>query len=414
MIYLSATDTKVNIKYIRKNTTTYKGAHSAVGKKHKTPVTGLHNFFTWLAINLRIFFLVIKTVRSIEKAIEYYRQIIDVRENVWNGNMKKIYRVGHKYFYNQYTPAWPSKQYDEMIVRETRRRIFNETNHSCSFVFFAITRKCPLRCEHCFEWDNLNKKETFTSRELNLIVDHYKKQGMFQMHLSGGEPMLRVREMVELINTHGNEVDFWVLTSGFNCTRENLSQLKNAGLKGIVVSIDHYIPEMHDTFRRKAGSFEAAVKAVKYAQELQLATAISICVTKTFLAEEHLWPYAEFAKELGVEFVQLLEPRNIGHYKDHDVLLDEIHIQALEDFFKRINHSKETSHYPTFSYHGFHQRRIGCFAGSRSIYIDSAGNVHSCPFCHTAAYNIKSFIHDNKLAKVPQKPNECPRFGTVV
>jgi MoaA/NifB/PqqE/SkfB family radical SAM enzyme len=271
-----------------------------------------------------------------------------------------------------------------------------------------------LRCEHCFEWDNLNKKETFTAKELDLIVDHYKKQGMFQMHLSGGEPMLRVREMVELLNKHGNNVDFWVLTSGFNCTRENLSLLKQAGLKGIVVSIDHYIAELHDAFRRKAGSYDAALKAVQYAQELQLATAISICVTKSFLAAGHLWPYAEFARELGVEFVQLLEPRNIGNYKDQDVLLDEMHIQMLEDFFKSVNHSKETSNYPTFSYHGFHQRRVGCFAGSRSIYIDSAGNVHSCPFCHTAAYNIKSFIDNNKLAEVPQKLNECPRFGKVV
>lgn len=414
MIDLSAPATKVKINYSPKNASGYKSASSAVGKSHKTQVRGLHNFFIWLAIKLRIFFLVIMTVRSLKKAIEYYRQIIHLRENVWNGNMKKIYRVGGKYFYNQYTPAWPSKQYDEMIVRETRRRIFHETSHSCSFVFFAITRKCPLRCEHCFEWDNLNKKETFTAKELDLIVDHYKKQGMFQMHLSGGEPMLRVREMVELLNKHGNNVDFWVLTSGFNCTRENLSLLKQAGLKGIVVSIDHYIAELHDAFRRKAGSYDAALKAVQYAQELQLATAISICVTKSFLAAGHLWPYAEFARELGVEFVQLLEPRNIGNYKDQDVLLDEMHIQMLEDFFKSVNHSKETSNYPTFSYHGFHQRRVGCFAGSRSIYIDSAGNVHSCPFCHTAAYNIKSFIDNNKLAEVPQKLNECPRFGKVV
>ncbi|GEO09825.1 radical SAM protein [Segetibacter aerophilus] len=414
MIDLSAGTAKANTAFSFHDKREFRSEELVDGKKHRTQVTGLHNTWVWFAIKSRIFFLVMYNVRSIKKAIEYYRQIIGLRENVWNGNMKKIYQVGGKYFYNQYTPAWPSKQYDQMIVRETRRRIFNETNHSCSFIFFAITRKCPLKCEHCFEWDNLNKKETFSLKELDLIVDHYKKQGMFQMHLSGGEPMLRVKEMVVLLNNHARQVDFWVLTSGFNCTRENLSQLKQAGLKGIVVSIDHHLSELHDLFRRKAGSFDAALKAIHYAQELQLATAISVCVTKSFLDGGHLWPYAEFAKDLGVEFVQLLEPRNIGNYKDQDVLLDEKHILLLEDFFKSINHSRDTKSYPTFSYHGFHQRRIGCFAGSRSMYIDSAGNVHSCPFCHTAAYNIKSFIENDTLANIPQKQNECPRFGKVI
>ncbi len=383
-------------------------------KIHRTQVTGIHNFLIWLAIKSRIFFLVLYQVRSVNKAVKYYRQMISLRENVWSGNMKKIYKVDGKYFFNQHTPAWPSKQYDQLIVQEIKRKVFDQTDHSSSFIFFAITRKCPLQCEHCFEWDNLNKKETFSLMELNMVVDHFKKQGMLQMHLSGGEPMLRVREMVQLLKNHSGDIDFWVLTSGFNCTRENLAQLKEAGLKGIVVSIDHQVPELHDAFRRKPGSFGAALKAIQYAQEVRLATAISVCVTKTFLDGGNLLPYAEFAKDLGAEFVQLLEPKNVGNYKDKDVLLEDKHIQMLEEFFKSINHNNATRHYPTFSYHGYHQRRVGCFAGSRSIYIDSAGNVHSCPFCHTAAYNIKSFVQNNNLANSPKKLNECPRFSKVV
>jgi MoaA/NifB/PqqE/SkfB family radical SAM enzyme len=381
---------------------------------HPTQVTGLHNALIWFAIKSRIFFFVLLHVRSIKKAWKLHKQMIQLRQDVWNGEMKKIYKVDGKYYYNQYTPAWPSRQYDQLIVQEAKRRVFNLTDHAASFIFFAITRKCPLRCEHCFEWDNLNKKETFSLKELDAIVDHFKSQGMFQMHLSGGEPMLRVRDIEQLVKKHGRDIDFWVLTSGFNCTRENLKILKQAGLKGIVVSIDHHVEELHDLFRRKEGAYKNALNAIKFAQELKLATAISICVTKSFLDGGNLWHYANFAKRLGVEFVQVLEPRNIGNYKDKDVLLEEHHIATLEEFFLSINHSSETKNYPTFSYHGYHQRRIGCFAGSRSIYIDSAGNVHSCPFCHTAAYNIKSYLRDEQLIDLPQKQNDCPRFGQVV
>ena len=64
-------------------------------------------------------------------------------------------------------------------------------------------------------------------------------------------------------------------------------------------------------------------------------------------------------------------------------------------------------------YHGYHQNRIGCFAGSRSIYIDSVGDVHACPFCHTKSYNILGLIRSHNYT-LPEKENACPRYKTVV
>ncbi len=123
-------------------------------------------------------------------------------------------------------------------------------------------------------------------------------------------------------------------------------------------------------------------------------------------------PYMEFAKALGVHFVQMLEPRSIGHYEGKDVLLQEKHIKTLEEFFKEINHSKKYKEYPILLYHGYHQRRIGCFAGSRSVYIDSAGDVHSCPFCHTKSFNIIELIRQGNM-DLPKKENICPQFNKI-
>ena len=141
--------------------------------------------------------------------------------------------------------------------------------------------------------------------------------------------------------------------------------------------------------------YSNAVKAVKKAG---MVSARSVCVTKAFID--------------GVHFVQFLEPRRIGHYEGKNVLLKENHIQALEEFFKKVNHSKEYKNYPTLLYHGYHQRRVGCFAGSRSIYIDSAGDVHSSPFCHTKAFNIIELIRAGN-DKTPMKENVCPQFNKI-
>ena len=264
-----------------------------------------------------------------------------------------------------------------------------------------------MRCEHCFEWDNLNQKESFTKEDLLKVVDLYQREGVQQFHFSGGEPMVRFKDLLELLKYAKGKSECWVLTSGFNCTKENAKLLQAAGCKGVVVSIDHYIPELHNIFRGHADSFDHATNAVKAVKNAGIVTAISVCVTKAFIDGGHLLPYFKFAKNLGVHFVQFLEPRSIGHYEGKNVLLEENHIKLLEEFFKKVNHSKEFKNYPTLMYHGYHQRRVGCFAGSRSIYIDSAGDVHSCPFCHTKSYNIIDLIRKGTQS-IPKKGKQLP------
>jgi hypothetical protein len=42
--------------------------------------------------------------------------------------------------------------------------------------------------------------------------------------------------------------------------------------------------------------------------------------------------------------------------------------------------------YPMITYHGYYQRKIGCFgSGSRSVYVDTGGDIMPCPFCRRKA-----------------------------
>ena len=337
-----------------------------------------------------------------------------IRKNMWGGNMKKLHRVDNKYISNMYSPPWPSVAYNDYVKRELKR--YNEPladNPQLSFVFFAITRKCPLRCEHCFEANNLNSKEVFTKNELLKTVQLLQKEGVLQFHFSGGEPMVRLKDLLDVIQYASRKSSCWVATSGFNLTAENALSLKNAGCTGVIVSIDHYIPELHNSFRHHPDSYRQAVEGVHAAKKAGLAVSLSVCTTKHFLDTNSLLPYMHFAKKLGVQFVQVLEPKNVGNYHGKDVLLHESHVKLLEEIFLKVNHLGEYKDFPTMLYHGYHQNRIGCFAGSRSIYIDSVGDVHACPFCHTKSYNILGLIRSHNYT-LPEKENACPRYKTVV
>lgn len=374
------------------------------------------NIESWLirsALRLKNIFLALITLKDPALVIKTYRKSAEVKETVWAGTLKKMYKAGGRYYFNMYTPGWPSRAYDKMVRSELERYAYpHKVSSQLSFVFLAVTRKCPMRCEHCFEWNNLNKPETFSREELQRVIALYQENGVRQFHFTGGEPLTRVKDLVALIEFASAKSDCWVITSGFNLTEENARALKYAGCKGISVSVDHYDAEWHNRFRGNLHAFNGAIKGIAAAIKAGLVVTMNVCATKEFIDGGHLPAYIDFAKEQGVPFVQVLEPRSVGHYEGMNVLLEEHHVKNLEDFFKEVNYSDQYRDHPTLQYHGYHQRRIGCFAGSRSVYIDAAGDVHACPFCHTRSYNVRDLIASN-ADRVPRKENECPMFEKI-
>jgi sulfatase maturation enzyme AslB (radical SAM superfamily) len=169
---------------------------------------------------------------------------------------KWVHASGKNYFY-LYAAGYPSASLQRMMQQEMDRLDQPDTLQ-LRFAFLAITKKCALRCEHCFEWDNINQKEVLSYADLRNIVLKLIDVGITQLHLSGGEPLLRVKEIVQLAKEFSSVLDIWVLTSGFNGTAENIALLKESGVCGFAVSIDHYLPEEHDRFRKLVRSFEAS------------------------------------------------------------------------------------------------------------------------------------------------------------
>jgi MoaA/NifB/PqqE/SkfB family radical SAM enzyme len=213
--------------------------------------------------------------------------------------------------------------------------------------------------------------------------------------------MLRVNDIIEILNSAKPGTEFWILTSGYNFTKENAEKLKKAGLTGVVISLDHFSPEMHNIFRGSAKSFDWAQLAVKNALASKLVTALSICVSKSFVSDSNLFEYAELAQKMGVSFIQILEPRSVGHYRGKDVKLKPEHEKILEDFYFRMNYDEKYRKYPIVVYHGFHQRKFGCFAaGNRNLYIDTDGDINACPFCHAKIGNAITGNIDHSIEKL--------------
>lgn len=354
-------------------------------------VYGMHKKIIKAGIWINIFLCSISLAKNPLKAFKVMKKLKGLRDDSRDKHaILKYAKVDGKYYYSLNAPGWPSKAFSKYITNNIRKLEFGDVR--LDTIVFGITKKCGYQCEHCFEWDALNKSETLARADLLKIIQSFQKAGVTQIQLSGGEPLNRFDDIVYILQNINKGTDVWIYTSGYHFTEQRAALLKQHGLAGVIVSLDHWIPALHNKFRGMKNAFEWAEKAVANARKNNLVTCLSLCASKEFISRKNLSRYAELAKSWDISFIQILEPRAVGHYADKDVHLNENQIAALEDFYTTYNYSNDYLNYPAVVYHGFYSRRIGCAGGGKYfLYVDTDGDVHNCTFCR---HKLFSALHD--------------------
>ena len=344
------------------------------------------------------------------KAMSIIKQVLAKYKDVQGENIfNKATFVDGRYYWRFASPGFPSEAYKIMVNYEIDRVLPDTPQWGLSTVIFAITKKCWMNCEHCFEWENLNKPDTLQVSEIVETLKKYSDYGTTQFMFSGGEPMLRFDDLVQVLEQAPKNADYWVITSGFGMTHEKAQKLKNSGLTGLMVSLDHHLPEENDKFRGYKGAHSLALKAVRFANEAGLVTTLSLCVTRGYCQPEYLDAYMHLAKSLGVSFVQILEPRQTGRYSGKDILLSDDDTQRLDKYYTSYINSKKYKDYPMINYLGYHQRKVGCFGGgNRFFYIDTDGDAHLCPYCSGKKISVLTNTAEEVIKTL--QTNHCHAF----
>jgi len=374
-----------------------------IPNKKQEIVSGLRLIFILILARAAIVKLVFRRYRDPKSVYHIVRRLGQLRRQLFGaGHIRKVCKVDGKYYWDLYAPGFKSQAFTKFIEGEANRIVpVRGKSNRFTNVFVAFTKKCSLQCEHCFEWNILNKKEMLSIDQIKDIISKFQERGTAQIQLTGGEPLLRVNDIVDILNSSTFDTEFWVLSSGYNLTYDNAIKLKRAGLTGIVISLDDYDPTRHDEFRGIKNSYAWALAAVTNAISANLVTALSICVTRSFVSETNLMAYSELARSLGVSFVQILEPSAVGHYEGMDVLLTAGHQDTLEKFYLKMNREQRYAQFPIVTYHGYHLRRAGCFgSGNRNLYVDTDGDIRACPFCQTKAGHALSGDLDTSIERL--------------
>ncbi len=152
-------------------------------------------------------------------------------------------------------------------------------------VIWNLIRRCNLRCKHCYSISaDVDFPGELTTEEVFRVMDDLKAFGVPVLILSGGEPLLRP-DLFD-ISRRAKAMGFYVglSTNGTLIEEANIEAIAGVGYDYIGISLDG-IGATHDGFRRRAGAFDASLKAARLCRDEGLKVGLRFTMMRDNAAE---------------------------------------------------------------------------------------------------------------------------------
>ena len=140
-------------------------------------------------------------------------------------------------------------------------------------VSWNLTYRCNLACEHCYldagpkplvGTENFADRSELNTDECFKVIEELATFAPECVTiLTGGEPLLR-RDILQIVQ-RAAERGLWVVvgTNGVRVTENVARHLKDAGARGLSLSLDALDPDRHDGFRRVRGAWQNTVEGAE-------------------------------------------------------------------------------------------------------------------------------------------------------
>jgi radical SAM protein with 4Fe4S-binding SPASM domain len=155
-------------------------------------------------------------------------------------------------------------------------------------VVWNVTRRCNLRCRHCYasSADRPYPGELSTDEALS-VIDDLAEARVPVVLFSGGEPLMRDDVFVLSRRAVERGMRAVLSTNGTLLTPDTVRTVKDQGFSYIGVSLDG-TRETHDRFRGVAGAFDRSLAAIRAARDAAVRVGVRFTVTRQ---NQHDLPY---------------------------------------------------------------------------------------------------------------------------
>ncbi|MBL7147682.1 MAG: radical SAM protein [Nanoarchaeota archaeon] len=323
-------------------------------------------------------------------------------------------------------------------IKNLKRDLLNTISYNINYplqkpetVSFLITHRCCLNCEMCDSPKRSlkNQKEELTLNQYLDIVDQLNKWKVKNILLSGGEPLIRKKDCLGIIQ-HAASLNFntTIVTNAYLWNKKICEEFYKAGLTNFTTSLDGAKEETHDRIRRKKGSFKKVINSLKHLNQLKLKdnnphfslNCTTVIMKSNFRELINIYP---LLRNLGV--TNIMYQAVSGDYPE--LMMSEHEIKEFSDIVKELLKIKKTKGYISNleSYFNllpqYYKAKIkgkafrlgGCLAAYNSLIITPEGGIDICGF---GPYNItlkdmkiKELWHSKEFQECRKRVKQCNR-----
>ena len=152
-------------------------------------------------------------------------------------------------------------------------------------VVWNITRRCNLRCIHCYsDSDAREYPGELTWDQSRDVLDDLAQFGVPGLLLSGGEPLIHPRFFDLAGYARAKGLRLTLSTNGTLIDREAARRLKDTGFAYVGISLDG-MGATHDYFRGRPGAFDKTVEAFRHCKAVGQKVGLRLTLSAHNLAD---------------------------------------------------------------------------------------------------------------------------------
>lgn len=248
------------------------------------------------------------------------------------------------------------------------------------------TSACNLKCKGCWAAE-YGHHSNLSLDEMRKIVTEAKALGTHFFMFTGGEPLVRKKDILTLIRENKDCI-FLAFTNGTLVDDQFCEDMKKAGNLTLALSIEG--TEETTDFRRGDGVYKRVLDAMALLKKHKCIFGTSICYTSKNYEAVTSDEFYDMEIEAGAKYALYFHYMPIGSDADTDLLLTP---EQREHVYREIRNKRSHKNGKaifTMDFQNDGEFVGGCIAGGRNYFhINSEGDAEPCVFIHYSDSNIR-------------------------
>lgn len=288
----------------------------------------------------------------------------------------------------------------EMLLRGTKEAHENREKYDCNIptlIIFDPTSACNMHCEGCWS-GTYGHKDNLTFEEMDRIMTQGKELGVHLFLMTGGEPMVRKKDVFRLAEKHP-DCEIGIFTNSTLIDEDVCKKVAELGNIAFLLSVEGSA-ETNDA-RRGDGHYDAVMNAMDLLKKYGIIFGTSVCYTKYNLDAVTSDDFFRFLSDKGARLGFFFHYMPVGNNAVVDLMPTP---EQRVEIIQRIRHIRSADcdiEFFPMDFQDDGEYVNGCIAAGRQFFhINSAGDAEPCVFIHYSDSNIK----EKSILEILQSP----------